>query len=106
MMHPRTKDMEEIVREGRSAPSTPWSRHPLPSQSVWSEPAAMSTSGCLRTPGRSSARQDLRGTHQDISAYVSKWTSQTDGIRMLLSSLVRSEEHTSELQSLRHLVCR
>src|SRR5258705_12913885 len=28
------------------------------------------------------------------------------GIRIMISELNRSEEHTSELQSLRHLVCR
>src|ERR1039458_6593993 len=28
------------------------------------------------------------------------------GVRVLEASLLRSEEHTSELQSLRHLVCR
>src|SRR5437899_12868200 len=41
----------------------------------------------------------LPGTHVDVVATVSPTQNTT-------STCVRSEEHTSELQSLRHLVCR
>src|SRR5262245_20854721 len=38
--------------------------------------------------------------------HVTEWTNGTLTLRHLAGSMGRSEEHTSELQSLRHLVCR
>src|ERR1039458_10472958 len=42
---------------------------------------------------------------QVVGNIVSEWT-QILGLVLMTKRLIRSEEHTSELQSLRHLVCR
>src|SRR5437660_3833156 len=48
------------------------------------------------------AKYQARGDHLESSRAVSAAL----GFRILISLLVRSEEHTSELQSRGHLVCR
>src|SRR5205814_8990212 len=46
--------------------------------------------------------------HQCLLAYASRhwWSIGSSGTRSTMRNQTRSEEHTSELQSLRHLVCR
>src|SRR5258705_3470838 len=54
--------------------------------------------GQMATGLRHGARRDARVAHQDAG--------RVPGLHRFGEVLERSEEHTSELQSLRHLVCR
>src|ERR1035438_3280325 len=68
--------------------------------------AALSLFGCFRKPAPPRLTEVTVGTpiRQDVPVY-SQWIGTTVGfIDAEIHS--RSEEHTSELQSLRHLVCR
>src|SRR2546429_3104566 len=62
---------------------------------------------CTRKRTRNSARHNLRSGRsnlQKLSGWHSPWLSQ--GTETLIEYKKRSEEHTSELQSRLHLVCR
>src|SRR3712207_8690252 len=54
------------------------------------------------TSGRTDASQELTGNREALLAALDRFT----GRKLRASTLERSEEHTSELQSRQYLVCR
>src|SRR5437899_5899599 len=59
-----------------------------------------------RPLGRSSRHSRQDGAIGRRQSTVPESVERQNRIRVLTDSTIRSEEHTSELQSLRHLVCR
>src|SRR5262245_64883466 len=61
----------------------------------------------FRSPSSAAARRQVRVPARRLSACAYPSCGLTDRVRGAhIFALMRSEEHTSELQSLRHLVCR
>src|ERR1035441_8497171 len=70
---------------------------------VGSSICILPTAGCDGTPGRPPS--DLAWRPANGDATVFEPDARCAGFNDSLAAFVRSEEHTSELQSLRHLVC-
>src|SRR3989449_5158757 len=85
---------------------------PLPRRSVWAYHFAHFTQPYQPSPKGSSGRpahcpfRGLLGVHSRCGLHTRAVTVYRDTLSEGFSQFVRSEEHTSELQSRLHLVCR
>src|SRR5258705_6259865 len=87
------------------------SNAPIGSAGLWSCPNAGSSSapshGSIAADGSPRiGRTSTERRSRSCASHQSASCSENSAIRPELSGQTRSEEHTSELQSLRHIVCR